>query len=329
VQEPATIEPVSNRADGIIRVGDTLLLVEVKSDARSASVASAIRDLETLEGTLSTSAESTLVPLLVVRHMGEAGSDLCRRRGISWLDFEGNADIRAPGLRIRILGQRSKRHPSSEPSLNPFANKASRVAHVLLLDPRRYWTAVQLQSATALDKGSISRTLKALRTGGYLKSNPVSRAEVAVAEPSMLLDGWDEHYRIRPASAYGLLSTREGISTEIRVGDILKARGVKATFGGLPAAAAYTKFGSFRRVRVYVEGPLTSEIRAELNISDDSRGRNVYFVPADQGTRIGSEERAGRRYSSPILTYLDLRGEVERAQEAREDLRRFIEAGWK
>lgn len=111
--------------------------------------------------------------------------------------------------------------------------------------------------------------------------------------------------------------------------EILDAHNAAAFFGGLSAAAVYTNFGSFRRVRVYLEADLSRDIRDELNVSEDPRGRNIVLVPDDGGAKIGSETRSGRRYTSPILSYLDLQGEAERAEEAREELLRLIEAQWK
>ena len=328
MREPAAIEEVGGPADAVIRAGGRRFLVEMKSDARSASVASAISQLEAYRDFYPNGAKE-LLPVLIVRHMGDAGADLCRQSGINWLDFDGNADIQAPDLRIRIVGQRNRQRPNPQQGVNPFAAKASRVTHALLLEPRKLWTRAELQSATGLDKGSISRTIRALQTGGYLKPDPTARSIVTVADPRTLLAAWAEHYRPRPAAAYGLLSTRDGQHTEARVNEILDAHNATAVFGGLSAAAVYTNFGSFRRVRVYLEGDLSRAIREELNVSDDPRGRNVVLVPDDGGAKIGAETRSGRRYTSPILSYLDLQDEAERAEEAREELRRVIEAQWK
>jgi hypothetical protein len=328
IREPAAIEDAGGPADAVIRAGGRRFLVEMKSDSRSASVASAISHLEAYRASYVNGIEE-LLPVLVVRHMGHAGADLCRQRGVNWLDFDGNADIEAPDLRIRIIGQRNRRRAQPQQGVNPFAAKASRVVHVLLLEPRKRWTRAELQSATDLDKGSISRTLGALQTGGYLKPDSSARSVVTVSDPRTLLDAWAEHYRARPAAAYGLLSTRDGRQTEARVHEILDAHNATVLFGGLSAAAVYTNFGSFRRVRVYLEADLRRDIRDEINVSGDPRGRNVVLVVDDGGAKIGSETRSGRRYTSPILSYLDLQSEGERAEEAREELRRVIEAKWK
>jgi hypothetical protein len=327
IQAPAAVAEAERSADVVIRAGKRLFLIEMKSDSRSASVASAVAQLEASRARYA-NATIEVLPILVVRHMGAAGADLCRRHGVNWLDVDGNADIEAADLRIRILGQRSRHRTSVQHGTNPFAAKASRLVHVLLLEPHKPWTRTELQAATRLDKGSISRTIKALQAGGYLKRNS-TRSIVTVADPRTLLDAWAEHYRPRTAIAYGLLSTHDGQRTETRVDEILDAHGVPAIFGGLPAAAAYTSFGSFRRVRVYVEADLSRDICDELNVSDEPRGRNVVLVTDDGGAGIGSEIRSGRRYTSPVLTYLDLQGEAERAEEAREELRRVIETQWK
>lgn len=192
IREPATIEEVGGPADAVIRAGGRRFLVEMKSDARSASVASAISQLEARRDSYPNCAKE-LLPILIVRHMGDAGANLCRQHGVNWLDFDGNADIQARDLRIRIVGRRNRQRPKPQQGVNPFATKASRVTHVLLLEPRKLWRRAELQSATGLDKGSISRTIRALQTGGYLKPVSAARSIGAVADPRTLLDAWAEH----------------------------------------------------------------------------------------------------------------------------------------
>lgn len=48
------------------------------------------------------------LPLIVVPYMGHVGRELCEKSGVSWLDLSGNAQIVAPGLRIRIEGRPNK-----------------------------------------------------------------------------------------------------------------------------------------------------------------------------------------------------------------------------
>jgi hypothetical protein len=327
VQKPATLLDSRGQADLIADVGGHRFVIEVKCSSRSASVASAISQLERNRARASLQGAEPLL-LVVVGHMGSAGADLCRRHGVNWLDLDGNADIQAPDLRIRILGRRSRRPLEPQQGVNPFAAKASRVVHVLLLDPRKPWTRGELQAATGLDKGSVSRILGALQTGGYVHADSSAPSIVALAEPRTLLDAWAEHYRPRPPVAYGLLATRDGKQTEGRVHEILQAHDVNVIFSGLPAAAAYSSFGSFRRVLGYVDAGLDRAARDALMVSADHRGRNVVLVEDDGGAQIGAEVKRGRRYASPILAYLDLQREAERSDEAREELRRVIEAQW-
>ncbi len=74
------------------------------------------------------------VPLLVVPFMGATGKDLCAADGVSWMDLSGNANIKGPGLVVRVEGLANKYPRRGRPS-SVFAPKSARVTRTLLLNP--------------------------------------------------------------------------------------------------------------------------------------------------------------------------------------------------
>jgi hypothetical protein len=324
---PVRVKSSDSRVDAEIIVGENRFLVEVKSDARSASIARAIEQLQS---------HRLCYPdaglLLVVPHMNDAGAEICKRAQVNWIDFDGNASIRERNLIVRIQGSRNRRiHDEGKNGLNPFAHKASRVAHVLLTDPKRLWTRAELQARSRLDKGFISKVLSELLTQDYLveEAGQGRIRNVRVRNPMVLLDAWTEHYRRPKPYAWGLLAVRDRFDGASKVGSILQTEGLEYAITGLPAAAAYTNFGNFRRTDVYVSAPLSDCVIEKLHIDADGRGRNVAVIVDDFASNIGIQQRDTRRYVSPSRTYLDLAGLPERAEEARKEMRRYLEQQWK
>ncbi|MDB5072792.1 MAG: hypothetical protein JWM87_3903 [Candidatus Eremiobacteraeota bacterium] len=300
--------------------------VELKKSGRSSSVAAAVFQVEHYRNSLGTD----VVPLLFVDRMSPNGAALCAEHRIDWIDADGNAEIQLPDLRVRIRGVRRSLASAEPEGFNAFSRTASRVSHVLLLAPGRKWTRAELARETQLDKGSLSRIIRALSDERYVNVEHQRRASViTVASWSILLDAWAERYRPAKPVAFGLVSSRSGEQTLHDVERRLSEQNVTATFTGLPAAAYYARFGSFRRVRLYLPQSPDIEIRRTLNVADDVRGRNVAICVDDGRARIGRTVGAdGVTYASPVLAYLDLRDEPERAAEAAESLRRVLREMW-
>ncbi len=63
----------------------------------------------------------------------------------------------------------------------------------------------------------------------------------------------------------------------------------------------------------------------ELGIEDDPRGRNIAIAWDEGNAPIGERQLGRATLVSPVLTYLDLASEPERAAEARKEMRRYLE----
>ena len=314
--------------DGELMLQGIHFLVEIKSDARSASVARAIEHLQSYR---AHDADARL--MLIVPHMSDAGAELSKRAQVNWVDLHGNADINEDRLRIKIHGIRDKAvdEMSEQSRLNPFSRKASRIVQVLLSDPKRLWNRSELQMASRLDKGFVSKIVAELLDEKYILEESFSGRvrNISVRNPMVLLDAWAERYHPPRPSSWSLLAARDGFAAAAKVADILTRHGTDYALSGLPAAAEYVAFGSFRRVDVYVAEPLSDAVLRELPMEDDSRGRNVFVRVDDIATRVGVQLRNDRRYAGPALVYLDLAALPERAAEAREELRIFLDHLWK
>jgi hypothetical protein len=307
--------------DFVWRSGPYTFLVEAKASPSLAHVAQAVHQLAD-----ASRRRSKAIPLLVVPSIGPGMRRLAADANISWIDAAGRADIRGPGLRLLITEPSSSAPKASRRA--PFGRTASNVVHALLLAPHTERDATALARSALVDNGYVTRILNALIDDGFVTERRVGRRRlVKVVDPQSLLTAWDEAYKRPEPFAYALLAAPDGFHARLRVATSLRTHGVRYAMTGLAAAAEYTRFGSFRRVTVYVPRSARSA-KLDWAFEDDARGRNVAFVDEADVARIGSRELSGTTFASPILTYLDLRFDSERAEEARVELRRVIEKSW-
>ncbi len=312
--------------DAVFRLGDTRFVVEVKSSARSDSVARAIAHVRN-----AASAVSNGVPLLVVPSMGETGAAICEQEGISWIDLNGNASISTDRFHIYVRGRRDRSPEiAREAGVNPFSKSASRVVHALLTNPRKNWRRSELESATELDKGYISKIVAALAEQGYIKEYSERRVRIVnVRQPLVLLDAWRESYKPSRPQSWGLVAAHSGSEALHRVVKALARTDVDYAVSGLGAASHYAHFGSFRRVDVYVRGVPPDAVASELSLGTNERGRNIAFHGGFENAAIGLNRENAMCYASPILTYLDVSHLPERSEEASAEMRRYLVERWK
>jgi hypothetical protein len=91
---------------------------------------------------------------------------------------------------------------------------------------------------------------------------------------------------------------------------------------GLGAAWLFTNFAAFRLVTVYLRSMPSRSLLEEIEFLDEPKGANLWLVvPDDEGVLQGSQVRAGIECVSAIQTYLDLKHQPERANDAAAELR--------
>ncbi len=169
------------------RVGNWTFAFEHKNSGAAPAVISAIEKINKYTEQISENA----VPIVAVPFMGEVGQKLCQEKGVSWLDLSGNADVKAPGLRIHVEGKPNQFKSAGRPK-DIFAPKSSRITRHLLIDPERFITQRELTLETSLDEGLVSRVVREMERAGLLIRN--SAGGVKPQDPNILLDSWQEKY---------------------------------------------------------------------------------------------------------------------------------------
>jgi Transcriptional regulator, AbiEi antitoxin, Type IV TA system len=263
------------------------------------------------------------LPLIVVPFMGEVGKEICNRTGVSWLDLSGNAKIVAPGIRIDIEGRPNKYRGRGRPP-NVFAPKSSRVARQLLLYPQKFQSQAEIARQTGLGDGYVSKIVRRLEQEQYVTSN--DDGALRPRDPNLLLDAWQAAYDFnRHQILKGHVPARSGDELLQRVDRRLSHEKIDHAATGLAAAWLYTHFAAFRQATIYLSVMPARSLLKEIEFSDEPKGANLWLVqPDDEGVFQGSQNRDGARCVSPLQTYLDLKGQPERAKDAAIELRKKL-----
>lgn len=288
------------------------IAVEVKLTSDAAAVRESLDHLDRHRA-----AHPQAVPVLATRFMGPVGRDLCAARGVSWFDLSGNADMKAPGLRILIDGKPNKFKRRGRPS-SVFAPKAARIARWLLMYGDTGWTQHQLADHTGLDKGHASRVLKEMKGQGLVHQKG---EEYFAYSRKTLLNAWHAQYDFTKHTIIkGVMAVRSGQDGIARIVEALGPDDYAAT--GLAGAWFHDQFAMFRTATVYLKSAPSEAFLSELHFREGDRGANTWLVlPNDEGVFEGSEEVNGVVCAHPVQVYLDLKGHPERAPEAADHLR--------
>lgn len=260
------------------------------------------------------------IPVVVVPFMGDVGRRLCAEKGVSWLDLSGNADIRAPGLRINVEGKPNQFKAAGRPK-NVFAPKSARITRHLLLDPERYVSQRELTNETRLDEGLVSRVVREMEKMELLDRN--SAGAVRPNNPQILLDAWYERYDFSKHDVVkGVVAARTSDEVIARLSESLAKAGVGYAMTGLSGAWLWSRYAAFRTSTVFLPEHPDEEMLRQLGFLRSEKGTNVWLVIAnDADVFAGASSVQGIRCAHPLQVYLDLKAHPERANEAAVALR--------
>ena len=309
----------SKAYDCSISLPGNRFLVEYKSSASVGALATAVDRLRKY----AESHRGGGLPLMVVPFMGQVGRELCEKSGVSWLDLSGNAQIAAPGLRIRIEGRPNKYRDRGRPP-NVFAPKSSRIARQLLLQPQRFQTQAELARQTGLGDGYVSKIVRRLEQDELVDTNELGA--VRARDPNLLIDAWHDAYDFnRHRIIKGHVPARSGDELLHRVAKQLSQDNLAYAATGLTAAWLLTGFAAFRLATIYVHSAPSRTLLKEIEFLDEPKGANLWLVlPEDEGVFNGNQTQADIQCVSTVQIYLDLKGQPERAKEAAFELRRRL-----
>ncbi len=304
-------------ADRVLRLGSLVLAVVAKPNSRAAAVAQAAEDARAA----AKHAGPQAIPLVAVPFMGEVGAKVCREHKVGFVDLSGNAEINVPGLRVHVAGKPNLFVQRGRPS-SVFAPKSSRIARLLLNDPKRSWRQSELAQESQVGTGYVSRTCKRLEEDRLIERTP--EGGIRPRDPNLLLEAWRSQYDLRRHDIReGHVASHSGEELSRRLVEACEDLSITFALTGLAAAWLLAPFAGYRLLTAYLRKPASDKLLKKLNWHEEKRGANLWLIrPNDEGVFHGAQAIAGAECVSPVQAYLDMHGMPERAEEAAEHLRK-------
>ena len=306
----ARIRPAGQRTSLILNV-------ETKSRITPAEA------LATLDRMKAAKPEGTLV--LCVPAISERVAEMCRQRGIGYLDEAGNCRISGPGLFLHIHGHRNAR-PDTRPTVDVFATKSSRIIRVLLTHPKRGWQVQALAAEAQVSLGLASKTKRALVEQAFAEERD---GLLYPRQPEQLLREWSKRYSLSRSKRFELFTLDKLQDAEQRIAEWCRSKSLQCVLTQFSGAWRIAPMVRYNRAAIYVES-VPRQLSGELGLKPVSTGANlVVWTPFDPSVFYDQREMNGVSVASPIQLYLDLIGEPGRGEEAAQEiLEKAIKPTW-
>lgn len=246
---------------------------------------------------------------------------LCAERGYGTLDFSGNYRLHFDHVFLERVGAPP---PASEQrqAASVFAPKSARILRALLAVPEHTWKVTELTAVTGVSAGLVSRVRQHLLERQWVEEVP---SGVRLLAPEPLLSAWAEQGKgveVRLWRGYTLLHGQALGARLLRIMQRPNA-GEQVIAAGVSAAQWMAPFLRESREQFYVTEKGFDLLRDELDLESQATGENVVLRIVEE-TEVFFDRIQPSPLSwtaSPAQTYLDLRREGERGEEAAEHLR--------
>lgn len=247
------------------------------------------------------------LPLLVVAPwLSERTQALMAEADINYLDLTGNALLRIenPPFFLQTTGARRNPSPGKRPAAMLRGVKASRVIR-LLLDVRPPYGVLEIAEATGLNRGYVSRLLKALYREGLIEREP--RGPVESVDVPALVRRWAEGYdTFRTNNAEGFIATA-GIESLLARLAGNPGLGTRAVITGSFAASRLAPIASPALLLLYCDSPQL--LSADLDLLPAEEGANLMVLkPFDPVVFDRTRIEKGLRYAAPSQIAVDCLG---------------------
>jgi len=269
------------------------------------------------------------IPTLCSRIISERVAELCRTKGVSYLDEAGNCWLSAPGFFLQVEGKKPVRS-MKQPQVDPFAIKSSRIVRVLLGSPKRGWQVQELADEAQVSLGLVAKVKQALLEQAFVEER---ERLVYLRDPKGLLEAWAANYKVigERVSLYVMQKTNEAERT---IAHWCSDNKVGYALTKLAGAWQLAPSVRYNQSTVIVESKkgfdVVNELVQKLKAKQVDSGSNlVLVVPEDSFVLYQSHKIHNIQVASPVQVYLDLCKQPGRSEEAAQEiLKREIMPTW-
>jgi hypothetical protein len=290
------------------------LLGVVKSVGEPRYLAQAISTL-----TLAVRADPHTYPVVIAPYIAPEGQRLCEAAGVGYLDLAGNAHLQFDGI---LVDRRSDTiPPRAKAQLRRlFAPRSSRVARVLLEQPKASWTLARLATEAGLSLRTVHLVINGLVEKAFVDKR---RGAITLTKPGALLDLWTQTYRVDTHGQHTYYTfARDRGALGVRLTAHALQRGESLALTLHSGAALVAPFVRSPDVHAYFLGDRERLVSA-LDLRPVETGGTVHILePDDPG--VFYRVQTIRKVHVVCLTqlYLDLVNYPARGREQAEALRR-------
>jgi hypothetical protein len=268
--------------------------------------------------------------LLVAEQTSALARQILEANGVAFIDAQGNANIRLPGVFVRTGSFTADavkvRQP---PGRARFSGKAGIIAQALLLNPKRDWKVEELAAESVVSAGLAHRILARLDEIGLVESSgsgPTKKRRLV--NPGALLDLWAEEDReVGRTQTPGYTLARPGTRLAVMVSERLDRLDVVHAVTGSAAAALVAPAVTatpVTEIRVTAAQPPLQALEA-AGARPADEGYNVLFVQTPDDLELRWRKRAhGVWLAANPRIYLDLLRDPRRGREQAVEFRERI-----
>jgi DNA-binding MarR family transcriptional regulator len=291
------------------------LFFEVKPIGQPRYVRMAVNQLQAL-----VSRKEEVYGVFGAPYLSEESIRICRENDIGFIDIAGNCLLKFNNIYINIQGKPNP-YPTTRPLKSLFTPKATRALRVLLCNPRKEWTVVDLAEEASISLGQASNLKKKLLDYEFIEEVRTQKGlRFRILNPEDLLKKWAENYSYRKNTVRNYYSFDEVKNTEKKLITYCETNKIRYAFTLTSGASLVAPSLRYKRVFAYIDDSLENVAQA-LGWKEVPSGQNVSLLePYDEGVFYGLQDINGTKVVSDIQLYLDLKNYRERGEEAAEFL---------
>jgi hypothetical protein len=325
-------DPETWQGEALVSAPNELPLVELEIEGRQ----QAFRLVPELQPSLSSLAPlvehlrkellPNELPLLVAPELSPRVLAACKDLGLSALDLNGRAWLRAPGLlvdRAPFPGQAVRYTYELEPR-DIFVGKSARLIRCLLTDRDRLWTQAELVPRIKASSGLVSRIVQHLVREGYLERT--NARQFRLRDPLGLLDAWADSDRFAKRTHTTRYAGFLGTPLELahRLQDWAQQAAIPLAFTQWIAAFVRHPYTEPPLASAYVSRLPRSEELEALGLRPTEEGGKLWLhEPDDAGLFQETRTQQDLTLTTDAQIYLDLQRTGLRGPEQAAALREW------
>lgn len=297
------------------------LIFEIKSRGEPVFLSQAITQLKSIPTKIfGNVTEEQVARIIVAPYISERGRQLCKSNEINFMDLSGNCYLRVGAYYIEKEG---KENIAKEKKVlkKLFSPKASRVARVMLEEPKRRWNLSELAKTSDISLGYAHRVVEKLQEHEFVSRDV--EFKLVLDKPGELLEQWPEKYDFSENKVHTYYSFQKNVMEFMKKVSEVSKNKLKYAMTLHSGAYLIAPYVRFTDVHFYVKPLDVEKWVKKLDLRPVESGGTIHLVePFDEGVFYGKQIVKGIQVVCNTQLYLDLYNYPARGKEQAEFLRK-------